>query len=446
MTGPVPSLARFRTALEVQLERGLTEPVGGLSRQRRIALVTHGFHRGGGVRTIARWLRGALIQTGGYQVDVHDLASWSRDPSSRRLVSPTTWLRKSLCEPLEDSSCWHWGANAAEVEWMRYRPRRELSRILSQYDLVQVVCGGPAWARVATGLGVPVVLQVATMASWERTALFAEVGGVSGCWRRLMTAGVSVLERRALQQVGVVLVENERMAALARSLGAVRVTLAFPGIDTDRFAPGPAGWSADGYLLSLCRLADPRKGLDRLIEAYAMLVRENPGTPALVMAGTGRLPAELVALIGRLGLADRVVVRPDVAPADLVALYQGASVFLQASHEEGLGLSVIEAMACGLPVVSTASAGACESVVNASTGWLVPMEPAGGVPAALAARTRSVLNGAGGELGQRGRDRAVQRFSTQVALRDILAIYDDLLPPAGRTSAVAHLPGTASEG
>ncbi|MFD2766143.1 glycosyltransferase family 4 protein [Micromonospora eburnea] len=436
MIRPAAAPAAIGGLAQAQRDADRTRQTGLPQRRRKVALVTHGFEQGGGVRTIARWLRGALAETGGYQVDVHDLAVWSRDPSSRRLIRPATWLRGSLREPLHASPGWHWGANAVEVEWMRYRPRRELSRLLRRYDLVQVVCGAPAWAGVVTGLGVPVVLQVATLASWERAALFAQAGDVQGYWRRLMTAGVSALERRALRQVDAVLVENATMAALARSSGQPRVVLAPPGIDTDRFKPASTGWRADGYLLSLCRLADPRKGLDRLLAAYAMMVRADPGTPALMLAGKGRLPDDLMSLINSLGLVDRVLLRPDVASADLVDLYQGASVFMQASHEEGLGLSVIEAMACGLPVVSTASAGACESVVDGSTGWLVPLEPAGDVPAVLGARARAVLNGPGGDFGRRGRDRVVERFSTRIALQGIVAVYDEILSPSGGDGAV----------
>ena len=117
------------------------------SRPRRIALVTQGFCIGGGVSTVARWLRSGLESTGNYSVDIHDLATSSKDAMSRRLARPKTWLRRSL-RWLSDSDdgLQHWGANAVEVELMRYRPRVELTRTLRSYDLIQVVNGGPALA------------------------------------------------------------------------------------------------------------------------------------------------------------------------------------------------------------------------------------------------------------------------------------------------------------
>ncbi|MEU8262036.1 glycosyltransferase [Micromonospora sp. NPDC048999] len=393
--------------------------------------------------TAARWFHDTLTRAG-YEVDLHDLATASIDPASRRLAVPWTWLRRSIRMSLGTAVGWHWGANAVEVEWMRYRPRRELSRALRGYDCIQVVCGTPAWAGVVTGLRVPVVLQAATVVAWERAAFFAQHLTLADRWRQLMAAGVSRLERTALRDVDAVLVENPVMADFVRSVGQEQVVLAPPGVDTSFFTPPIGGWRRDGYLLSLCRLADPRKGLDRLVDAYALLVKADLGVPDLVLAGSGTLPEELASRITALGLGDRIEVRPDVSPADLVGLYQGASVFLQTSYEEGLGLSTIEAMACGLPVVSTASAGALEVVVDGVTGCLVPLEPADAVPAAVATRTRELLRGAGGRAGRRGRERAVEEFSTEVAARAILETYDELLatrPP--RVPAAAQAPAGA---
>jgi glycosyltransferase involved in cell wall biosynthesis len=129
-------------------------------------------------------------------------------------------------------------------------------------------------------------------------------------------------------------------------------------------------------------------------------------------------------LIGDLRLADRVDVRSDVADADLVRLYQEASVFLQTSHEEGLGLSVLEAMACGLPVVATDTAGSRETVVDGVTGWRVPQ----GVDIShdFAKRVREVLAG-GDSFSRQARRRCVDRFSSAATLELYLGVYEALL-------------------
>ncbi|HEY2672198.1 MAG TPA: hypothetical protein VGJ07_17740, partial [Rugosimonospora sp.] len=296
------------------------------ARPRRIALVTHGFETTGGVGTVTRWLRDALLATGAYHVDIHSLATSSRDRCSRRLAAPGSWLRTSLrgagdLPPREH----RWGANAVEVEFMRYRPRRELTGVLRGYDLVQVVAGGPAWARAVAPAGVPVVLQVASRASWERSSQRGAQTLALRTWRAAMTGVTSRFEEAAVRGVDAVLVENAAMFDWVRSAGPARVVKAAPGVNTALLLPAPR-WRAGGHLLSVCRLGDPRKGLDRLVRAYAGMVRRCDGVPDLVLAGRGALPAPVRDLVAELGLTARVRVRADVRHADLVELYRGASV------------------------------------------------------------------------------------------------------------------------
>ncbi|WBB52099.1 glycosyltransferase [Verrucosispora sp. WMMD573] len=394
--------------------------------------MTHGLHRNGGVGTVVNWLYEGLTATGRYTVDVHDLATSARDTSSRRILAPRSWSRASLltrsgATPHER----YWGANAVELEFMRYRPRSELAAALSEYDCIQVVCGTPAWAAPVLGAGPPVVVQMATLARWERGSHPRAQGWGSAAWRAGMTRLTSRIERSVLRSADAILVENQAIFDWLKTHDQSHVVLAPPGIDTYRFTPPSGGWRADGYLLSVCRLGDPRKGLDRMVHAYAEALRTRPGLPQLIMAGKGRPEPSVTALIGRLGLDGRVVIRPDVPAEQLVELYQGASVFLQTSYEEGLGLSAVEAMACGLPVVLTATHGARECVADGRTGWLVPLEPAGEVGRSVAARLLDVLDGCGESMAVAARIRCEQLFSRQVALRRFTDTYDRLMSRAG---------------
>lgn len=392
-----------------------------------IALVTSGFDVGGGVPTVARWLRDSL-RTAGYVVDVHDLATSSRDSYSRRLLKPKSWARRSLRIRSGDvESVTHWGANAVEIETMRYRPRRELSQALQNYDLIQVVTGTPALAAAVVGVGIPIVLLVATSVEWERQQHLAQQTGALGLWRRAMTAAVIRVERRALGRVTAVLVLNSAMLDRVKSVGQEHVIKMPPGIDTTAFSPAIRGWRPDGHLLSVCRLSDPRKGLERMIRAYAHMVKLHEAVPHLVLAGRGQLPSALLTLIADLGISSRVAIRPNVDRREQVALYRGASVFIQTSYEEGLGMSVVEAMACGLPVVCTDTAGARESVVNGDTGWLVPQESEPSVPTLVAERVLQVLRGDGAVMGRRARERCETVFSNEVAVTRFREVYDDLL-------------------
>ncbi|HET9518172.1 MAG TPA: glycosyltransferase family 4 protein [Actinoplanes sp.] len=349
------------------------------------------------------------------------------DRSSRRLAAPTSWLRPSLRDELTvGAGHHHWGANAVEIEAMRYRPRRELTAALRRYDLIQVVCGGAAWAAPVLRCGPPVVVQVATTAAWERESQLPASKTLLRAWRRGMTGLTARLEATALRQATAVLVENDVMLDHVRSLGQANVFKLAPGVDTDTFRPSDDGWRSDGYLLSVCRLGDPRKGLDRMVTAYHRLVISGHPVPDLVLAGRGNLPASVSGLISQFGLANRVTVLSDVPAGELPSLYQGASVFLQTSYEEGLGLSSLEAMACGLPVVATRTHGASEVVVDGVTGWLVRQDEVH-IAAAIADGVLRILRGDGGAFAPQARQRCVRKFSRDVCLQRFTGLYDALL-------------------
>jgi glycosyltransferase involved in cell wall biosynthesis len=396
---------------------------------RRIALITQGYHTAGGLQTAARWLATGL-RGAGFEVEIFDLATSRADTYSRRLISPASWRRPTLlvADPSEVQVT-HVGANAVEFEPLRYLPRAELSTELDRYDLVQVVAGGPALALAATNCRNPIVLHVATTVASERASQLATTEPALALWRGVMTRATSRMERRALRRADVVLVENGQMKDYVRSVSQTPVVLAPPGVDTKIFTPRTEGWNSAGYLLSVCRLSDARKGLDRLIRSYALMKVQRPSVPALVLAGRGELPTRLTRLITELGLAECVSLRSDVPQAELPSLYQGASVYLQTSHEEGLGISVLEAMASGLPVVSTETAGTLETVAHGKTGWLVNQES--DVERSIATRALSVLDSDGNAMSISARLRADSLFSDRVTMSRFLEVYDQLIGSSG---------------
>lgn len=391
----------------------------------RIALLTQGFDMGGGVPEVARWLRDGLREAG-YGVDHHDVATSRRDPVSRRLLSPPTWLLGSLRGSGTADGVVRWGANWVELEPMRYRPRRELTKALDHYDLVQVVSGGPALGRVTERVSAPVVLETATRASWERASQFNRTPWAVRLWRMGMTRLVEHSELRALAAADAVVVANQELGhALAPCTGA-RVLVAAHGVDTRRFRPHPDGLQQSGPILSVCRLNDPRKGLERVLEAYAVVKRRMRDAPGLILAGKGAVPPSVSEAIIRLGLSGDVVIMTDVPGDDLPGLYRHASVYVQASYEEGFGLAVAEAMASGLPVVCTDTAGTRETVVDGDTGWLIRQEPKFSA-VVMADAIGAALGSEGRSRGLAGLARCRALFSHDVTIRKVTSLYDDLL-------------------
>jgi glycosyltransferase involved in cell wall biosynthesis len=156
------------------------------------------------------------------------------------------------------------------------------------------------------------------------------------------------------------------------------------------------------YLLGLGTL-EPRKDLPTLIAAFGTLARELPHD--LVLAGLpGWGGGEVAAALAASGVAERVRLAGYIPEQDKAALFTGAELFAYPSRYEGFGLPVAEAMACGVPVVTTTGGSLPE--VAGDGAELVPP----GDPGALAAAVRKLLDdtAAREELVRRGRARAAQ--------------------------------------
>ena len=119
-----------------------------------------------------------------------------------------------------------------------------------------------------------------------------------------------------------------------------------------------------GYLLFVGTI-EPRKNLLRLARAFATLRREGSDAQLVICGRWGWKSRDLLPAIERLGIADAVVFTRFVPDDDLVALLNGATAFVYPSLYEGFGLPIVEAFACGTPVV-TSDRGATAEVAGSA--------------------------------------------------------------------------------
>ena len=191
------------------------------------------------------------------------------------------------------------------------------------------------------------------------------------------------------------------------------------------------GWGDGDLILGTVARLSPEKAQDLLIRAFARAMPDGR-RGRLVLVGDGPSRKELEALVSALGVKGRV----DFLGfrRDVPALLSGMDLFVLPSRMEGMALTLIEAMASGLPVVATDVGGSHEVVADGKTGVLVPAED----PEALAGALRTLLLDPGMRraFGDAGRIVAEQRFSVERMARDYAALYDEVLSRRHRESAL----------
>lgn len=193
-----------------------------------------------------------------------------------------------------------------------------------------------------------------------------------------------------------------RVFAVSGSLGRVAQALGVPssklvvvgnGVDLDKFAPVPRSQAraaldipADApVIVSVGGLVE-RKGFHRVIEAVPALRERHPGLVYLVVGGPspeGDLSRELRAQVAAAGLEGAVRFLGALAPERLSGPLSAADVFVLSTRNEGWANVFLEAMACGLPVVTTDVGGNAEVVCRDELGIVVPFDDAPALQAAI---------------------------------------------------------------
>ncbi|MCB1705689.1 MAG: glycosyltransferase family 4 protein [Halioglobus sp.] len=153
-------------------------------------------------------------------------------------------------------------------------------------------------------------------------------------------------------------------------------------IDLEMFHPAAEHTTDSVFTLVITRNLEPIYGLDTAIRALA-LARETVPALRLKIAGSGPQRAELQQLVQRLGLTDVVVFLGRLDRQQIVDLYHGADAMLNPSRVDNMPNSVLEALACGLPVISTNVGGVPYIVEDGQTALLVPRDDADAMAQAI---------------------------------------------------------------
>lgn len=278
---------------------------------------------------------------------------------------------------------------------------------------------GLAALGASRGLGIPVVQTFSSLGVAER--------------RHQADPSLATVERIRLEpaigrSARAVVADNSGDATDLARLGVPRRSIkVIPcGVDTDRFVPeGPAAdRNGRPRLMTVTDLSQGR-ALGTLLHALTRI----PDTELVVAGGPPRAKLRgdssyqgLLALVSSLELSDRVVFTGHVGEDELPPLLRSADLYVSTSDYEPTGMTSLDAMACGTPVVASAAGAPADAVVDGTTGILVPP----GRPALLAHRIRTILSHPMQleAYGVAAADRARSRYSWERIARETVAVYE----------------------
>jgi glycosyltransferase involved in cell wall biosynthesis len=211
-------------------------------------------------------------------------------------------------------------------------------------------------------------------------------------YRSVELLAASILARLNARLGRLYLVLSKHLVETVRAHGTRRPILVVPvyGVDTRSFVPpgepkaelrARLGLPAPGALVFFSSRIAPEKDTETLLEAVKLLHEKGRDLWLLNRSGGHERLLEKAAA---LGIRERVIATDAVHPSrELPLTYQASDLCVQASREEGLGFSALEALACEVPVVAAAVGGLLETVIEGETGFTYPPGNAAALAAAI---------------------------------------------------------------
>ena len=251
--------------------------------------------------------------------------------------------------------------------------------------------------------------------------LFTQSGGRV---RLVRKAVLSVFRRLFTRpQTRVILQNAEDLALFRDRLGVPAANLRLvrgAGVDVARFATVQHGVRERPVVVMVARVLRD-KGVLELAEAARLLRAEGQRVRVLIVGGVDEQNPNSLSRAEIQALHDEGAVEWLGHRTDVAAIYAAADIAVLPSYREGLPKSLLEAMACGLPVVATDTSGCRELVADGETGLLVPVRD--GPALAVALRRLAQDAGLRATLGAAGRARVEREFGQEIVFRETEAIY-----------------------
>jgi glycosyltransferase involved in cell wall biosynthesis len=334
-----------------------------------------------------------------------------REPDPFRTPRPREF--RDLIDVLEVGTMWT--AGFPEPRTFALRAARHLAARRADYDVVHDNQSLGTGLLRLPGLGFPTLATIHHPVQVDRALDLAAARGLRRITLRRWYGFTRMQARVARRLPEIVTVSSSSAAQITEYLGVrpERITTIPIGTDVERFSPSPAVAKVPGRIVTTASADSPLKGLAVLVEAFAK-VRAEYDHAELVVVGSTKPGGPVQKAIERYGLAPYIRFVCGISEDELISLLRSAQLACVPSLYEGFSLPAVEAMAVGLPLVST-TGGAIPEVAG-TDGETTLAVPPGDAPALAAALTRLLGDPRlCARLGAAARERAVSRFTWRAA-------------------------------
>ncbi|HEX5397665.1 MAG TPA: glycosyltransferase [Verrucomicrobiae bacterium] len=313
-----------------------------------------------------------------------------------------------------------------------YKVSLPLSRWLKQhipdYDVVHVHAlfqfASFAAARFARQRHVPYIIRpLGVLNRW----------GIENRRRGLKAWSLRIIEKPMMRHAAAMHYTSEQERIEAEAAGATARPTVIPlGIDLTPFQslPGPERFHArfpeakDREIILFLSRLNPKKGLDLLIEAFAKMRNSKGGLLVIVGDGEASYEQSLREQAKRLGVAEDILWAGFLAGEEKLSVLSAASIFVLPSRSENFGIALVEALAAGIPCISTDGVAISEDIRKHDAGLVVNTE----VPALGEAIKRLLSDDALRErLGANAKELANEQFSLQAMGENLKELYKKIL-------------------
>lgn len=239
-----------------------------------------------------------------------------------------------------------------------------------KFDLIHAK---QVYPQAILGAKLKKLLKIPLYVTVQNPLAYKEEMVLKGFWAGLFARGLWVLEmqvRSALRTSDVCACVSSYSLNEAKKLGANKCVLIPNGIDLEKFKIYDG--QRNKFEISTTSTLIPRNGIDILIEALPAVLGKFPET-RLKIAGEGPMEKILRERVRELNIADKVEFLGTIKHGEIPELVKKSHVFVRPSRFEGFGVSFIEAMALGTPVVTCPVGGILDFITDGESGLLVPV-------------------------------------------------------------------------